>query len=791
MSTASKRLQRGGETSNSHSDSNTSTGMRVANSSRGAAEGDTREGEISDDSEWGMLQENRQEYVPPRKRKKVKKMSYPQRVVENGKRAAAKKEEEEEDEFFQQLVWQTIQEDKHEFESPQRKEKQTRASAKRPKDFDFNDTKWGMLYHHENTINPSTKEGKVFRRRFRVPFRLFRDTLVPLCEQHSMFRDAPNHKIPVYIKTMAALRVLGRGNCADDISEMSGVGESTINVIFKEFLQGMVDHVFDKVVKPPTGKRLENVLKTYSLLGLPGCIGSMDCTHVAWGQCPQHLQQDCRGKEGFPTLSFEVIVDHARTVLHCTKAFGGRTNDINISKMDPFCDDLVKGKGPYKNVKFEMMDDNGIKRLYLGAWLLVDGGYLKIGCYIDPKKDKFYRDEVLFSEWLESVRKDVECTFGMIKSRFRFLWGKVMHRDHEVIQNAFQTACILHNLIIQYDGKALEDWQNTDWEHLGPEIDDRDEDGDEDVEQLGPNKIQGGDQNVQDDENEDEYVDWGTLDPNGKQDGDYINVEAFRYIDEKKQNEREQEGRIERKTEVRNERQIVKERKARAMLIRNATEPCIDELELEVVELGSYEEHYDILSKGLSVNYQQLWRRGMVCWPKGHPGDRGTLPPVDERAKVQYYACLYEKASIWKVNNISIGKGLFSRLNYCDGDTITYFNGIKISPEEYEKNEKEGYGGYGIVIDEKMILDCYDKNKEGKCMASFANCPKGCVTEETVRVQRGDILHNEVAKVKAKANAKIVVSAKHETAKLVCIVPHLPANTEILCTYQDSYKYPV
>ena len=84
---------------------------------------------------------------------------------------------------------------------------------------------------------------------------------------------------------MVALRILGRGSSCDDICEMSGVGESTVNSIFKQFIFGMSrPDVFARMVKPPTDVRLKAVMDTYSKLGFPGCVGSIDCTHIQWNK---------------------------------------------------------------------------------------------------------------------------------------------------------------------------------------------------------------------------------------------------------------------------------------------------------------------------------------------------------------------------------------------------------------------------------------------------------------------------------------------------------------------------
>jgi hypothetical protein len=66
---------------------------------------------------------------------------------------------------------------------------------------------------------------------------------------------------------------------------------------------------------------------------------------------------------------------------------------------------------------------------------------------------------VYWSEFLESVRKDVERTFGILKIRFAFLKNAVQYHSQEMIQCAVWTACALHNMLLDYD----EEWGRVDW----------------------------------------------------------------------------------------------------------------------------------------------------------------------------------------------------------------------------------------------------------------------------------------------------------------------------------------
>jgi hypothetical protein len=103
-------------------------------------------------------------------------------------------------------------------------------------------TSWGLMLKDPLIRDPSSTEGKSFRRRFRIPATFFLDWLVPRCRAANIFGSKITRKgslmghIPIEIKILIALRILGRGNVCDDISEMSKVGHSTVFRIFHQFV---------------------------------------------------------------------------------------------------------------------------------------------------------------------------------------------------------------------------------------------------------------------------------------------------------------------------------------------------------------------------------------------------------------------------------------------------------------------------------------------------------------------------------------------------------------------------
>ncbi|CAM9101396.1 unnamed protein product, partial [Pylaiella littoralis] len=81
---------------------------------------------------------------------------------------------------------------------------------------------------------------------------------------------------------------------------------------------------------------------------------------------------------------------------------------------------------------------------------------------IEPTKYPITEEDIRFSGRLESVRKDVECFFGILKARFRILKLAMTYQKQERLDYVFFTCCILHNMLHTYDGMDnLE--ENVNW----------------------------------------------------------------------------------------------------------------------------------------------------------------------------------------------------------------------------------------------------------------------------------------------------------------------------------------
>ena len=95
-----------------------------------------------------------------------------------------------------------------------------------------------------------------------------------------------------------------------------------------------------------------------------------------------------------------------------------------------------------------------------GLWILCDNGYHKWKFMQCPAT---VCDTDILHKWpskMESMRKDVECTFGSLKKRFIILDKGLNFRSRWKCDNIVFCCMVLHNMILSHDNAM--DWENVD-----------------------------------------------------------------------------------------------------------------------------------------------------------------------------------------------------------------------------------------------------------------------------------------------------------------------------------------
>ncbi len=165
-----------------------------------------------------------------------------------------------------------------------------------------------------------------------------------------------------------------------------------------------------------------------------------------------YLTNAAKGKEGFPTIGFGIAVTHRRRILHSTDGFLGATNDKTIARHDSFMTALRTAGGQLecaRDFKYSLFDSSGRLIQHKGAYILVDNGYHKWAELMNPISHPNSVAEKRWSANLESFRKDVECTFGILKGRFRILKTGIRLQSMVSVVRVWKTCCALHNMLLE------------------------------------------------------------------------------------------------------------------------------------------------------------------------------------------------------------------------------------------------------------------------------------------------------------------------------------------------------
>jgi hypothetical protein len=233
------------------------------------------------------------------------------------------------------------------------------------------------------------------------------------------------------------------------------------------------DMVAEHVRFPETPEEIMNVMKPYAAVGFPGAIGCTDVVHVWWDKCPTGDVNLYTGKEGYPTIAYEMTCSHDGKILYCTPGFYGSQNDKSIIRFDGLISKLRAGS--HKEVQFKVYDVNGDLETLKDPYVLVDGGYHRWRHTISASRLNVDPDFIAWRKRLESVRKDIEDTFGILKGRFRILKLPINYHKKEQIDNVVHCVCALHNLLRDWDG--LSEWEKgADWKGVDS-LFDKDVDG--------------------------------------------------------------------------------------------------------------------------------------------------------------------------------------------------------------------------------------------------------------------------------------------------------------------------
>ncbi|TVU31006.1 hypothetical protein EJB05_22668, partial [Eragrostis curvula] len=155
-----------------------------------------------------------------------------------------------------------------------------------------------------------------FRRRFWMRRHLFKRIKEAVKNHDNCFQKkcdaAGKERLSALQKCVESLRILAYGVPAD------AMDEAVIDVFGKQYLRA------------PNETDVARLLQEGENRGFPGMLGSIDCMHWEWKNCPAGWKGQFTGRGIKPSMILEAVASHDLGIWHAYFGMPGSNNDINV-----------------------------------------------------------------------------------------------------------------------------------------------------------------------------------------------------------------------------------------------------------------------------------------------------------------------------------------------------------------------------------------------------------------------------------------------------------------------------
>eukprot|EP00918_Siedleckia_nematoides_P010874 GHVU01023854.1.p1 GENE.GHVU01023854.1~~GHVU01023854.1.p1 ORF type:complete len:459 (+),score=30.35 GHVU01023854.1:323-1699(+) len=294
----------------------------------------------------------------------------------------------------------------------------------------------------------------IFKRRFRITRERFEKILTAF-NMHGYLQQGRDCSgllgASTRLKMTAALRVLAYGAVFDSMEEYLRISNSLICDCLKLFCAAMVAVFAEEYLRLPTAEEAKKILAFNATRGFRGMLGSIDCMHWKWDNCPRGWRGQYKGKEDKPSLILEAVATQDLRIWHSFFGMPGSNNDLNVIDRSPLISVLTSSNSIFSH-RYTL---NGVE--FDRCYLLGDGIYKRLGFVAKPVSNPTTVKESTYTDAHAAGRKDVERAFGVVQGQWHIVRTPARYYDVETLQLIMTTCLILHNM-------NVEDRNNTVYE---------------------------------------------------------------------------------------------------------------------------------------------------------------------------------------------------------------------------------------------------------------------------------------------------------------------------------------
>ncbi|OEL28287.1 hypothetical protein BAE44_0010694, partial [Dichanthelium oligosanthes] len=245
-----------------------------------------------------------------------------------------------------------------------------------------------------------------------------------------------------YQKVTTCFRMLANGCSADSLDAELRMSSTLILKTLKRFVRVVVQLFGPHYIWASNRQDVDLLLQEAERQGFLGMIGSIDCMHREWKNCPIGWQGEHRGHIHKPTIILEAVAGPNLWIWHTFFKLPGSLNDINVLHRSPIFDDLASGNT--LQVEFSV---NG--HSYDMGYYLADDIYLDWATVIKGVHEPLNEKQKLFILKQAEYKKDVKRAFGVLHAKFAIVKGPTRLWFVEDLRYIKSCCVILHNMTVE------------------------------------------------------------------------------------------------------------------------------------------------------------------------------------------------------------------------------------------------------------------------------------------------------------------------------------------------------
>ncbi|CAH9060404.1 unnamed protein product [Cuscuta epithymum] len=147
-------------------------------------------------------------------------------------------------------------------------------------------------------------------------------------------------------KLTSAIFMPANGCSANSLDQLCRLGKTTILSCLKKICKAIIGIYGSSYLRSPNPDDLHRLLEKASKRGFPGMIGSIDCMHWEWRNCPTAWAGQFTAYKRKQTIGLEAVASYDTWIWHAFLGTAGSNNDLNMLASSLVFNAVVNGFAP-------------------------------------------------------------------------------------------------------------------------------------------------------------------------------------------------------------------------------------------------------------------------------------------------------------------------------------------------------------------------------------------------------------------------------------------------------------